>query len=129
MRENNDMHCPKQPYTIVFELSDASGSDVEAVYQAVHAEGGYHYVHGERSWGRLPQRTVVMPLAAGWNAACARVAFELLLAKLGLMANSIAVIAGEPAVELAELSSPPPLFATAAQQGQSLSYRATGTNN
>lgn len=129
------MNSPKQPYMIVFDLIDGSRSDYEAIYCSVHASGGYHYVRDHDSWGRLPQRTVVIPLAAGWNAACARVAFELLLAKLGLMASSIAVIAGEPAVELATLNVTPPLFLGVLESLEvspgpaTGTHRATGTHN
>lgn len=122
------MHTPKQHYMVVFDLIDATLADYEAVYRSVHAEGGYHYVRDERGWGRLPQRTVVLPLAAGWHAACARVAFELLLAKLDLVAASIAVIAGEPAVDLARLAAAPPLFAHPALRTTQPQW-ATGAHN
>lgn len=123
------MHTPKQPYMVVFDLIDAPQADYEAVYRSVHAEGGYHYVRDERGWGRLPNRTVVLPLAAAWHADCARVAFELLLAKLGLMAASIAVVAGEPAFELGRLSNAPPLFEHATYHRPTHPQRATGTHN
>ncbi|MBN2446374.1 MAG: hypothetical protein JXO22_06605 [Phycisphaerae bacterium] len=87
-------------FFITFELAHATPADYESVYTRVHAEGGYRYrTDEEGSWGRLPGTTVALPMAVS-NPEVARIAFELKLAHLDLIASAIIVARGEVAFTL-----------------------------
>ena len=87
-------------FHITFELAHGTPADYEAVYALVHAEGGYRYrLQADGSWGRLPGTAVALPVAVS-NPEVARIAFELKLAHLDMVASAIVVARGEVALTM-----------------------------